>query len=434
MIFLRCIGVLMGVLCLCVPARAETFTMEQAVEYALKMNPSVDSKLLLLEQARMNVGVAQSSFWPRVSLVTSNNKLQNSGGMGSTDDLSNSSWSRGVRASMSIFNGFINLNNAQKALLSVDMGAAHHQQARMELGANVQIQFLQLLGAREELKTAEESIKRISTQLNAAKAFVKVGMAPYLNVLQNEVELSKAQQQVIIIRNDIRNAEVQLNRYLGFLPDAKIVYKGNLRDFSGVVTYTEEQAIKTALYSRPDLVMAQKSIAMAFKDLNMRLGEYLPRVDATYDNMRYHKNYDEKRFTDYTRTYWAVGLNVSWEIFGGGGTTFAVLGERKRTQALQKDYEDAMSGARSDVIRSLLDIASSKELISVSSKGMDAAKESYAIAQKRYMTHTGTITELLDAQYKLTIAESDVNKALMEYHKARARFFYNIGRENPGLL
>lgn len=418
---------------LCTPAQATEFTLEEAVNHALEVNPSVESKLLTLEQAKMNVGVAQSYFWPRVSLITSNNKLENSGGAGSTDDLSSKSWSRGMRVGLSLFAGFAHLNNLQKSRLSVDMEEARHREAKLELIANVQLQFLQLLKAREDLKSAQESIKRIETQLKAAQAFVKVGMAPYLNVLQNEVEMSKATQQEIRVENTIRNTEVQLNKYLGYPPNESIHYKGDLRDFSGIVNYTEEQAIKTALFSRPDLIMAQKSVAIAFKDADIALGEYLPRVDASYDNMKFHKNYKEERYADYSRRYWAIGLNVSWDIFTGGSTTFTYLGDRKRAQALQKDYEDAMSGAKTDVIRSLLDIKAAKDLIATSRKGVEAATESYAMANKRYMTHTGTITDLLDAQLKLTQAETDASQALMEYQSARSKFFYYIGRENVGL-
>ena len=64
---------------------------------------------------------------------------------------------------------------------------------------------------------------------------------------------------------------------------------------------------------------------------------------------------------------------------------------------------------------------------------MNAARESYAMASKRYMTNTGTITELLDAQLKLTQAENDASQAQAEYHGARARFYFYIGQENPGL-
>ena len=58
------------------------------------------------------------------------------------------------------------------------MEEARHRQAKLELIANVQLQFLQLLKAREDLKSAKESITRIETQLKAAEAFVKVGVAP----------------------------------------------------------------------------------------------------------------------------------------------------------------------------------------------------------------------------------------------------------------
>lgn len=433
--YFRSLGVLLGLLCLCAPARAETYRLEQAVVHALKVNPAVESKVLLLEQARMNVGVAQSFFWPRVSLVAGTNAVENFNAVNtySADDLTSQSWTQGVRLQWSLFAGFAHLNNLEKSRLSVDMERARARQARLELGVNVQLQFLQLLKSREDLKSAEESVSRIKTQLKAAEEFVKVGMAPYLNVLQNKVDLAKAQQQVIRVRNDIRNAEVQLNKYLGYPPEQHIVYKGDLRDFSGVVSASEAEAIQEALRRRPDLEIARKAVAVALKDMHIALGEYLPRVDATYDNMRFSRDYEDEHYTDYTRRYWSVGLNFSWDAFTGGSTTFTVLGDKKRAQSLRKEYEDALSGARTDVIRSLLDIQAARELIGTSRAGVDAARESYAMANKRYMTNTGTITDLLDAQLKLTEAENDASRALAEYHSARARFFYHIGRENPGL-
>lgn len=418
------------------PARAaERFSLEDAVIRAMDANPEVEAKLLLLEQARMNVGVAQSVFWPRVSLVADNHRIKNYEEVQtySSDDLSSRSWSKGLRLSLSLFAGFAHLNNLEKSRIAVEVEKARHMQARLELGCNVQLQFLQLLKYREDLKSAEEAVDRIITQLKAAEEFVKVGMAPYLNVLQNKTELSSAQQQVIRVRNDIRNAEVQLNKYLGFPPDRPVCYTGDLRDFHGVVGYSEEEAVMTAVRRRPDLIVARKSVEVAYKDMQVAMGQFLPRVDATYDDMSFSKEYDDARYNGYTRNYRSAGLSFSWEIFSGGGTAFSTLSERKRAQSLQKDYENAMSGARADVIRALLDIGAAKELIGTARTGVDAARESYAMASKRYMTNTGTITELLDAQLRLTQAEADASRALMEYHAARARFYFHIGRENPGL-
>ena len=74
--------------------------MEQAVRRALDVNPTIQSKLLVLEQARMNVGVAQSYFWPRVSIVASYNELQNRSEVQtySSDDLSSKKLVPGLAA------------------------------------------------------------------------------------------------------------------------------------------------------------------------------------------------------------------------------------------------------------------------------------------------------------------------------------------------
>jgi outer membrane protein TolC len=414
---------------------AETFTMAEAAARAVKANPGVEAKLLLLEQARMNVGEAQSYFWPRVSLVASRTRIRNDEEVQTynTDDLGGRVKSEGLRLSLSLFAGFAHLNNLEQSRISVDVEKARHRQAVLELGCNVQLQFLQLLKCREDLKSAESAVQRLETQLKAAEKFVKVDMAPYVNVLQNRTELSRAEQQVIRVRNDIRNAEVQLNTYLGFPPARPVRYVGALGDFHGVVSETEEDAVKTAESMRPDLIAARKSVEVAYKAMHVTMGQFLPRVDAVYDDMSYTRKYEDVRYKGYTRNYWSAGLNFTWDIFTGGSTTFASLAERKRAQALQKDYENAVSGARADVIRALLDIRAAAELIGTSRIGVDAARESYAMADKRYMTGIGTITELLDAQLRLAQAETDAAQALTEYHAARARFYFHTGRENPGL-
>ncbi len=418
-------------------ATAKVYDLKQAVERALSANPGIESKQLAVERTKMDVGVAQSYFWPTLSWTKTRNKLHNTGDVGTTEDFSNTSYGSGFRGALSLFAGFGHVANLQKALLSVNVEEARERQARLELIGNVQLQFLQLLKAREDMRTVQDSKKRILTQLKGAQAFVKVGMAPYLNVLQNEVELSNVNQQEIRVANMIRNAEVMLNRYLGYTESDKVSYQGKLEDFSGMLEASEEESIKTSLRYRPDLIIAQKSVAVAIKQSYVTGSRFLPQVSLSYDTTDYSKYYKEPnalgQSMDYTREYWNIGLNFSWELFAGGGTTFAFLGERKTVASLRKAYEDVMAAARAEVIRALLDIQAARDLIATSRKGVEAATESYAMANKRYMTSIGTITELLDAQSRLTEAEAGYSQALTEYQAARSRYFYNIGKENIGL-
>lgn len=413
--------------------KGTTYSMKEAVEEALKANPSLEAKILTMEQAELSIGAARGQFLPTVSLVYNDNRLENSGAVGSTDDMTSKFRSQGLRINQNLFSGFAHLRNYQKVSLQAESEKARHRLARLELISNIQLTFLGLLKSREDLKSLLDSRKRIESQLRSAQAFVKVGMAPYLNVLQNEVELARALQDEIRVQNEIRTREVTLNRYLGLAPDAPVNYVGDLHSYSSLVGYTEPEAVQAAIDARPDLEIAKKSIGVAFSQSQITAAGYLPRINLSYDDMESRKRYKDPKYKDYSREYWSVNLSVQWDIFDGGSTTYTYLGDRKRVDALKKEFEDSLNNARTEVIRALLDIRAASELIKASKKALESSRESYAIADKRYNTHTGTITDLLDAQAKLTRAEVDSSQALSEFHSARARFFYNIGKENVGL-
>ncbi|MBD5641944.1 MAG: TolC family protein [Desulfovibrio sp.] len=413
-----------------------TFTIGQAVEEALRANPGIEAKKLMVENARMNVGVAQSTFWPRVSLNWSSNRIKNYEEVNTynADNLSSFNWNKGIRVSYPLFAGFAHLSALQKSLLQKDMQIHQQHQASLELANNVQMQFLQLLKSREDLKTAQDSIKRLETQLAAAEAFVEMDMAPYLNVLQNRTDLANARQNLIRVQNDIRNCEVQLNRFLARPDAANIKYVGSLKDFpvksAGI---TEEEAIREALAHRPDLKAAQKAIEVAFKDMRISMSQFLPRIDLNYDDMASSKDYDNSQYQGYTRNYWSAGITFTWEVFSGGQTTFQSIADKKRADSLRKDYEEAVNTARAEVIRAILDIDSSREMIEAARKGLSAAQEAYDMAVTRYETDTGTITELLDGQLRLTQAQNDLAAALASCQIARSRLFFSLGRENASL-
>lgn len=415
---------------------AQTFTIGQAVEEALRANPGIEAKKLMVENAKMNVGVAQSNFWPRVSLNWSSTRLKNYEEVNTynSDNLSSFNWNKGLRVSYPLFAGFAHLTSLQRSLLQKEIQIHMQRQASLELANNVQLQFLQLLKSREDLKTAQDSIKRLETQLASAEAFVEMDMAPYLNVLQNRTDLANARQNLIRVQNDIRNCEVQLNRYLARPDASNIKYVGSLKDFPvKTAGITEEEAIREALKRRPDLLAAQKAIEVAFKDMRIALGQFLPRIDLTYDNMASSKDYDDSHYQGYTRNYWSAGITFTWEVFSGGQTTFQSMADKKRADSLRKDYEEAVNAARTEVISALLDIDSWREMIDAARKGLGAAQEAYDMAVTRYETDTGTITELLDGQLRLTQAQNDLAAAMASCQIARSRLFFSLGRDNASL-
>ena len=195
------------------PKADGTFTMERAVAQAMQANPGVEAKLLMMEQAKMNVGVAQSYFWPRVSLVAGTSRVENYEEVQTynSDNLTSSNWNKGLRASLSLFAGFAHLNNLQKSRIAVEVEKARHQQARLELGSNVQLQFLQLLKCREDLKSAQEAVARIETQLKAAEAAkaAKAAKAAELAAAKKAAKEAKAAEKAKRAAEYAKKAEAE---------------------------------------------------------------------------------------------------------------------------------------------------------------------------------------------------------------------------------
>ena len=414
-------------------AAAREYTLGSAIERALRVNPTLEEKIHALESARMEIGVSQSAFWPRLSLVAGRNRLRNSGSYGSVDELSNTSTNSGLRATWSLFAGFAHLNNLQRARIEKDIAAEELRHAELELIANIQMEFFLLLQARRDLRYVEDSIRRIKTQLEAAQSFSDVGMAPYVNVLQNKVELSQAQEQLITTRNAIRTSEMRLNRFLGHSPEEKVTYKGALEDYPRKDDYNEKKALELAGKNRPDIRIAQKSIQAAEKTMLATAGEALPQVDLTSDWMTSSRDYADRRYTDYEREYWSVGVNITWPLFEGGRTAFGVARDRERVRGLRAAYRDTLAAARTDVLTALMDIRAAREVYQTALEGLKVAEETYAMASERYRGKVGTVTELIDAQTRLTEAETRISKALADFQSARAKLYFHMGLKNISL-
>lgn len=411
------------------PAYAHSlqYTLQGAISRALQANPTIEEKEHALKRAQMNIGVAQSFFWPRASIVANKNFLRNSGSAGSVDELSSDTQSYGVRVALSLFSGFSHLNRLQQATIEKEIAELAKKQAELELIANVRIQYFLLLQAKRDLRLAKEAIKRIEIQLRSSEAFVSEDMAPYVNVLQNKVELARSKEQLVTAKNNFDSCQVQLNRFLGYAPDVKIIYKGELEDFEFRRQYDRNESIQKALKNRPDVSIAQKSIDAARKQALATAGEALPKVDLTYDNMNFDRNYRDSRYQDYDRQYWAVGINFTWTFFEGGRTVFGTLAEKRRADALSASYKNTVDNAKQEVIQSIMDIETSRKVFDTAKEGINAATESYSQAQFRYDQGVGTITELLDSQTKLTEAEVRCSKAMADYQISYAKYEYYIG-------
>ncbi len=414
-------------------AQADQLTLEQTVLAGLKANPSVESARQVLEQAQMKVKAARGSFMPSFTVQSSYSKYALYGDVLTVDNLDRNIFTTQLAISQPLFAGYSILNNYLKAKIQVEADNARLDQARLDLILHIQQDFLQLLKSREDLKTVNNEIKRVESQMEASNVFYKAGLAPYNDVLKNEVELKKAQTDKIKILNIIKNLITQLNTYRSAPFDEDVEYVGDLQHYGFTVNYDENSAITAALSKRPDLLIGKKSIALAEKDAKDTFSRYYPRITLDYTIGRQKSEYENYILSKTTQDTDTIGVNLRWNIFDGGTTTYSYGANLKNIASLKSSLQKQVADAKAAIVKAFTNIEDAQKLIELSLNTKKSALENYNMAAARYRTRIGTINDLFDAQYNLTRSESDIGDAYMQYHIAKATLLYNIGVEDFGL-
>ena len=172
---------------------------------------------------------------------------------------------------------------------------------------------------------------------------------------------------------------------------------------------------------------------IARKEVKGLTAKYYPRITLDYAKIHQREDYKNYIYSESKQEIDTIGLNLQWNLFDGGSTTYSYQAELRRIKALEKQLDNQIAEAKAIILKAFTDIEDARKLIDVALKAKKNAQENYNVAAARYKIKIGTINDLLDAQYSLTRSESDIGYAYMQYHIAKAALFFNVGVENLGL-
>ena len=407
------------------------FDLERCVKRALDLNPAMVAIRAQLKGAEYGTYSAMGDFGPSVT-----------GSYGWTHyDRKNtlsgeySDWAGSLSATQPVFHGFALLASYQKAELSKESAAASLRNVELTLIQNVQSNFLSLLKARKDVKSAEDSVARLESQLQVISAFYDVGLRPKAEVLDAEVDLASARQVQLTARNNVSTQEAQLNTLLNIPLGTKVEYVGELKrvPFNLVL----KECLDRAYANRPDLVIGQKSVEIAEKDATIAQSRFYPSVDGKWDYVNRGTDSDlggGGTYTHRSSEYWTAGVTASMSLFESGSDFFTARQASQAVKQIQAELENTRLNAGFEVKRALLNIQEAADRILVAEKSVAAAEEAYRMAVARYQAQVGTNTDVLNAQGRLTSSEAQLSQAMADQGTAISALYVAMGEKNHGLL
>ena len=432
------------------PAMAEKqiLTLEEAVQMALKQNPSLQAARLTFSMAREAEREAWTRYFPTVKFnynYTRWNEEQHvrlqpveipplAPGMapitikpGNVITSRQNVYQYTFSFQQPIFTGWAITAAHRMALLSARQAELEAQETRLEVAYNVKKAYFGILTAKRMEKVAQLAVKQLGHHLYVAKNFFEQGIIPRNDLLKSQVALAQARQDLVRAKNNVAVAVATLNAILHREVTAPLEVKE--MDLLPHPTFSLKEAIQRALKQRPIVEAARKGVEKGKEGIRLARSGYFPHVflEGVYRKHGNHPNCTGDDLTD--AEDWRLTAGLEWTLFEMGRTRHQVekarLGELKALAQL-KEVEDRVAV---EVQEAYLEMEAARQNIDTARTAVEQAKENFRVTEERYKEQIDTSTEVLDAQTLLTQAQTYYYRAIYRYNLAVARLLRLMGEE-----
>ena len=445
------------------PSQAQqvnNFTVQQAVEYALKNAVEVKNSLLDLQiQKQTNreitaaafpqlSGTLSTNYFPNVAVQSFPNfiaaatygVLENEGvkdGNGnpilSPSDFgivqaqfgTNYTASGGIDFSQLLFDGqvFVGLQARDAAL---DFARKRTAVTEELINVNVQKIYYQLVVGRQQATSIDANISRFEKLLNDTKKIYDNGFAEKLDVDKVSVQLNNLLTEKIKVENQLRAGNASL-KFLMNMPQKDVLV---LTDSLTEDMVKENVLDQTYNYSdRKEFQLLQVGKRLGEYNIKRYKLSYLPTV-ALYGN--YYKNAQRNEFDFFGKGPWftssLVGVKISVPIFDGFAKAARISKAQLELQQTNNKLQQLQSSIDNDVEQAKLKLTSSLLTIDNQRKNMELAERVYNTTKIKYEQGLGSNQEIYTAQTELKLAQNNYYGALYDAVIARVDFLKATGK------
>jgi outer membrane protein len=404
---------------------AEPWTLEQALAYALVHNPDARVAQQRITAAQAGLEQANSAFWPRMQVESSYTRTDNPM-LAFGDILSQRSYSsslnlnnvpdvdnlnaRGI-VTVPLYAGGRNVAGRQAARANTTAANQDSEAVRNALGFEVSRAFHTVLKTRQFIRAAEAAVNSFEANLVVARRRQDGGNLLKSDVLDIEVRLAQAREDLVRASNASVLVERALRNLLG-------VEEG---EFTVADTAPIPSAPSPGGFSkRPELGAARERANAAEAGVRGLKSGYQPRVRA-FGSL----GYDRGWVTGGEGGSYTAGVLAQWDLWDGFSTRSKVREASANLESAREDERKLRLAIDLEVERARLDLKAAAERRAVGSKTVEQAAESASLNRIRFEQGLALPTQLIDAETALVAArvrraeaESDERIAIAALRKA----------------
>jgi outer membrane protein len=407
-----------------------SLTLKQSIGIALQKSPTLQSAQSAIKEAQYRRLSAVSDFLPQVNMQYSYTRLDKAPTMtippnppltAGTKD--NYNWSTSV--TQPVFTGGALINSYLLAKIGVDSAKVQFEQTKFDLVLQVKVAYYAVLTAEKGVEVAQQAVQQVESHYTVAQAFFEVGIIAKNDVLQVDVQLAQARQNLIAAEHNLEVARAVFNTLLrrGINEPVRL---GEALEYTPL-TINMNALMEEALRERPEIKLSDLGIKSAKKEVGIAASKLFPQVSIvyTYERLGDEPAVDGSRFTHMHD--WNVMGVAQWTVWDWGKAWWGVGESKARVFQAECALEQVKDAVILDVQAAALKVTEARKNIQVAETAVSQAEEDARINEERFKGQVATTTDVLDSLTRLTQARTNYYSALSDYNVAKARLQRAIG-------
>jgi len=331
----------------------------------------------------------------------------------------------------------IDLNKREIYIAKNDQKISDHQFTEKVIATIAETEniYWDLVFSIEDLKVKETSLQRARDLEKQVKAQVDVGTLAELEILQAKSNVASREERLLNAQNLIDDNGDNLKSILNFSFDSeeglKEIIPADSPVFEPGAENSLEEALKTALIHRPDLLAKKMELENRNIEAKYNENQTLPTLDlvgslglnglsgdSSTKNGSYDSALSEAFSTDFR--LWQFGINLSYPL-GNRAAKSKLAIKRLEVAQLLLDIKDLEKTIVVEVREAHRQIKTDIKRVQATRVARKLAEEKLNAEEKKFKVGLSTSFNVLEFQEDLAEKQSNEIKAVIDYNKSLNR-------------
>lgn len=406
-------------------AAADVINCNDAMDFALKHNPSVLQSEAGKQAAAFSLWSASSAHLPKATFGFTN--IWNDREILFPVDSNivaviqpKSQWQKSVDVTLPLFTGGSLTSSTAITYYSNLVARLSYEETRQAVRYQTLEAYYNLLKMQRILEVTSSAKELVDENIRMIEKMYALGMVQKKDLLQARVSSAEIRQQILQARQGERLSRISLNLTMGKPLDEEYELDDALAE--PALDIPQEELLSHALDNRSEFRSAQLGEKIARWGVRANQGALLPGVAGIF-----HWQQDSEPSIFSGNESWRVMLNVSFDL-PFGLSNVAKVGEAK-AQHRQTRYalKQAEDGIKMEVEANYLQYQLLQESLDLAEEQLTAAEENYQALKAGYENGESTQLELIAARNSLLSARTNLINTKIDHYISYNKLMYSCG-------